>query len=100
MDKYKHDHSVIKLLQITSIISFVLCIVFIVLLILSRNSDIQLWYSRYLEYLASAGYKVEHMAEKFSVLLVVIFLYAFKAVFPIYLYPVSALGAVTSAVFP
>ena len=42
MDKYKHDHSVIKLLQITSIISFVLCIVFIVLLILSRNSDIQL----------------------------------------------------------
>ena len=100
MDKYKRDHSVIKLLQIVSAISFILCIVFIILLILSRNSDIQLWYSRYLEYLASAEYKVEHMSEKFSVFLIVIFLYAFKAVFPIYLYPVSALCAVTSAVFP
>jgi len=100
MDKYKRDHSVIKLLQITSAISFILCVVFIILLILSRNSDIQLWYSRYLEYLASAEYKVEHMSEKFSVFLIVIFLYAFKAVFPIYLYPVSALCAVTSAVFP
>lgn len=100
MDKYKRDHSVIKLLQIASAISFILCIVFIILLILSRNSDIQLWYSRYLEYLASAEYKVEHMSEKFSVFLIVIFLYAFKAVFPIYLYPVSALCAVTSAVFP
>lgn len=100
MDKYKRDHSVIKLLQIASAISFILCVVFIILLILSRNSDIQLWYSRYLEYLASAEYKVEHMSEKFSVFLIVIFLYAFKAVFPIYLYPVSALCAVTSAVFP
>ena len=100
MDKYKRDHSVIKLLQIVSAISFILCVVFIILLILSRNSDIQLWYSRYLEYLASAEYKVEHMSEKFSVFLIVIFLYAFKAVFPIYLYPVSALCAVTSAVFP
>ena len=100
MDKYKRDHSVIKLLQIASAISFILSVVFIILLILSRNSDIQLWYSRYLEYLASAEYKVEHMSEKFSVFLIVIFLYAFKAVFPIYLYPVSALCAVTSAVFP
>ena len=79
MDKYKRDHSVIKLLQIVSAISFILCVVFIILLILSRNSDIQLWYSRYLEYLASAEYKVEHMSEKFSVFLIVIFLYAFKA---------------------
>ena len=72
MDKYKRDHSIIKLLQIVSAISFILCIVFIILLILSRNSDIQLWYSRYLEYLASAEYRVEHMDEKFSIFLVVI----------------------------
>ena len=93
MDKYKRDHSVIKLLQITSAISFILCVVFIILLILSRNSDIQLWYSRYLEYLASAEYKVEHMSEKFSVFLIVIFLYAFNAVFPSYFsIPINLLG--------
>ena len=90
MDKYKRDHSIIKLLQIVSVISFVLCIVFIVLLVLSKNSDIQIWYSKYLEYLASGEYKVEHMSNKYSVFLIVIFLYAFKAVFPLYLYPVSA----------
>lgn len=100
MDKYKRDHSIIKLLQILSVISFILAVVFIVLLILSRNKDIQNWYSAYLEYLASAEYKVEHMNNKYSVFLVVLFLYAFKAVFPVYLYPVSALCAVTSAVFP
>ncbi len=100
MDKYKRDHSIIKLLQILSVISFILAVVFIVLLILSRNKDIQNWYSAYLEYLASAEYKVEHMNNKYSVFLVVLFLYTFKAVFPVYLYPVSALCAVTSAVFP
>ena len=91
MDKYKRDHSIIKLLQILSVISFILAVVFIVLLILSRNKDIQNWYSAYLEYLASAEYKVEHMNNKYSVFLVVLFLYAFKAVFPVYLYPVSIL---------
>lgn len=100
MDKNKRDHSIIKLLQIASVISFILCIVFIVLLVLSKNSDIQIWYSKYLEYLASGEYKVEHMSNKYSVFLIIIFLYAFKAVFPLYLYPVSALCAVTSAVFP
>ena len=40
------------------------------------------------------------MNDKVSVLLVIIFLFAFKAVFPMYLYPLSALCAVTSAVFP
>ena len=100
MDKYKREHGLIKLLQIVSIISFVLCVIFIVLLVLSYNEDIQKWYSTYLEYLASAEYRVEHMSNKYSVFLIVIFLYAFKAVFPLYLYPVSALCAVISAVFP
>ena len=58
MDKYKREHGLIKLLQIVSIISFVLCVVFIVLLVLSYNEDIQKWYSTYLEYLASAEYRV------------------------------------------
>ena len=100
MDKYKREHGLIKLLQIVSIISFVLCVILIVLLVLSYNEDIQKWYSTYLEYLASAEYRVEHMSNKYSVFLIVIFLYAFKAVFPLYLYPVSALCAVISAVFP
>ncbi len=100
MDKYKKDHNTIKLLRILSGISFALCVVFIVLLAISKNDAIQLWYSRYQEYLISAEYKVEHMEDKYSIFLLVLFLYAFKAVFPIYLYPVSALCAITSAVFP
>lgn len=100
MDINKRDHTIIKLTRFASALSFVLCIVFIVLLILSKNDDIRLWYSKYLEYLAAAEYKVEHMDDKYSIFLIVIFLYAFKSVFPIYLYPVSALCAITSAVFP
>lgn len=100
MDIYKRDHSIIKLTRFASFLSFILCIVFIVLLILSKNDDIRLWYSKYLEYLAASEYKVEHMDDKYSIFLIVLFLYAFKAVFPIYLYPVSALCAITSAVFP
>lgn len=100
MDIYKRDHSIIKLTRFASFLSFILCIVFIVLLILSKNDDIRMWYSKYLEYLAASEYKVEHMDDKYSIFLIVLFLYAFKAVFPIYLYPVSALCAITSAVFP
>lgn len=100
MDNYKRDHGIIKLVQIAAGICFSLCVVFIVLLILSKNDNIIMWYSNYLEYLASAEYRVEHMDNKFSVFLIITFLYAFKAVFPIYLYPVSALCAVVSAVFP
>lgn len=100
MDKNKRDNNIVTLLRIAACICFVLCIVFIVLLVLSKNDDIQLWYSRYQEYLISAEYKVEHMEDKYSIFLLILFLYAFKAVFPIYLYPISALCAVTSAVFP
>lgn len=100
MDIYKRDHGIIKLTRFASFLSFALCIVFIVLLFLSKNDDIRLWYSKYLEYLAASEYKVEHMDDKYSIFLIVLFLYAFKAVFPIYLYPVSALCAISSAVFP
>ncbi len=77
-----------------------LAIVFIVLLVLSRQEKIQVWYETYLNYLLEAEYAVQTMGDKASVFVVILFLYAFKAVFPIYLYPLSALCAVTSTVFP
>lgn len=62
--------------------------------------NVQLWYQTYLTYLTNAERGVENMNDKLTVFLVIIFLFIFKAIFPIYLYPMSALCAVTSAVFP
>ncbi len=75
-----------------------LAIVFIVLLVLSRQEKIQIWYQTYLNYLLEAENAVQNMGDKASVFVVILFLYAFKALLPIY--PLSALCAVTSTVFP
>ncbi|MBQ8574698.1 MAG: VTT domain-containing protein [Clostridia bacterium] len=72
----------------------------IILLVLSRNENIQQWYQTYQDYLLQAELAVENMGDKASVFLVIIFLYAFKALFPLYLYPLSLLCAITSTVFP
>lgn len=74
--------------------------IFIILLILSKNDGIQEWYQKYVDMLAYAKETVEQMGDKFSIFLVLIFLFVFKAVFPIYLFPLSALCAVASTVFP
>ena len=58
-----------------------------------------MWYQNYQQALATAEIKVENMDNKASVFVVILFLFAFKAVFPIYLYPLPALCAVTSTVF-
>lgn len=70
------------------------------MLALSQNEQIQLWYHTYQDYLLQAELAVENMGDKASVFLVIIFLYAFKALFPLYLYPLSLLCAITSTVFP
>lgn len=97
--KTKEQH-IKSLLNFVALGSMVMAVVFIVLLILSRNDQIQLWYKTYQDYLFEAELAVENMGDKASVFLVIIFLYAFKALFPIYLYPLSILCAITSTVFP
>jgi uncharacterized membrane protein YdjX (TVP38/TMEM64 family) len=96
----KQEHHVSNLLKFLSVLSFILAIVFVVLLFMSRNEDIKMWYQTYLDYLMAAEQRVENIDDKFSLFVVIIFLFAFKAVFPIYLFPLSALCAVTSTVFP
>ncbi len=76
----------------------ILAVVFIVLLVLSRQEKIQVWYQTYMNYLLEAENAVQNMGDKASVFVVILFLYAFKALLPIY--PLSALCAVTSTVFP
>lgn len=100
MSKKSKSQHLITIMRILSLISFVLAIVFVVLLFLSKNDNIQLWYKTYQDILVDAETKVTNMDDKASVLIVLLFLFAFKAVFPIYLFPLSALCAVTSTVFP
>ena len=100
MDAEKNNSRAARMLNFVGIACFIVAVVFIILLFLSGNDNVRIWYQNYLNYLMSAEYKVEHANDKFSIFLILIFLFAFKAVFPIYLYPVSALCAVTSAVFP
>ncbi len=100
MSKKSRSQHLITIMRILSLISFILAIVFVVLLFLSKNENIQLWYKTYQDILVDAETKVTNMDDKASVLIVLLFLFAFKAVFPIYLFPLSALCAVTSTVFP
>lgn len=100
MSKKSRSEHLITIMRILSLISFILAVVFIVLLFLSKNDNIQLWYQTYQDILVDAETKVTNMDDKASVLIVLLFLFAFKAVFPIYLFPLSALCAVTSTVFP
>lgn len=97
--KTKEQH-IRGLLNFVALASLVMAIVLIVLLALSQNEQIRLWYNTYQNYLSEAELAVETMGDKTSVFLVIIFLYIFKAVFPIYLYPLSLLCAITSTVFP
>lgn len=100
MGKKTTQQHVVTLLKILSAISLILAIVFIVLLFLAKNDNIQRWYQTYQETLMSAETAVESLDDKAYIFIILVFLYAFKAVFPIYLYPLPALCAVTSTVFP
>lgn len=99
MAKKTTQQHVVTLLKILSAISLVLAVAFTVLLFLSKNDNIQLWYKTYQDALAIAEAKVETMDNKIYIFIVILFLFAFKAMFPIYLYPLPALCAVTSTVF-
>jgi len=99
MAKKTTQQHVISLLKIFSVIFLVLAIVFTVLLFLSKNDNIQLWYQNYQTALKTAEIKVETMDNKAYIFVVILFLFVFKAIFPIYLFPLPALCAVTSTVF-
>ena len=96
--KTKEEH-IQTLLNIASVLCFVVAIVLVLVLILSRNPSIQLWYNTYKTYLLEAEHAVETMGDKASIFVVILFLYTFKAVFPLQFYPLSALCAITSTVF-
>lgn len=100
MPKKTMQGHVISILKILSLISIILAIVFFVLIFVSQSDKIQLWYKTYQDALTLAETKVEEMTDGGLVFFVILFLFAFKAVFPIYLYPLPALCAVTSTVFP
>ena len=97
--KTREEH-IRSLLYLASMLSLILAVVFSVLLALSFNDHVQQWYQTYIKYLLEAEHSVEAMDDKFNILIVIIFLYVFKSVFPIQFYPLSVLCAITSTVFP
>ena len=99
MKKTKEQH-LRSLLYVISALCLILAVVFVVLLILSKNTHIQQWYNTYTKYLLEAEHSVEAMDDKPSILIIILFLYVFKAIFPIQFYPLSVLCAITSTVFP
>ncbi len=92
------DHHTRTILNLISFASMILAVIFIVLLVLSRQEQVQVWYRTYLGYLIEAQHTVENMDNKINVFIVIVFLYTFKSLLSIY--PLSALCAVTSTVFP
>ena len=60
--KTKEQH-IKSLLNFVALGSMIMAVVFIVLLILSRNEQIQLWYKTYQDYLFEAELAVENMGD-------------------------------------
>ena len=87
------------LLKIVSALSFAVAVVLLIVLILARDERVQMWYNTYKTYLLEAEHAVENMGDKASIFVVILFLYTFKAVFPLQFYPLSALCAMTSTIF-
>lgn len=75
-----------------------LAVAFVVLLVLSWNDHVQLWWKTYQDYLINAQMHVEDLGNKGYLIFTIMFLFAFKAFIP--LYPLSLVCAATGAVFP
>lgn len=73
-------------------------VTFVVLLILSGSDSVQRWWQTYQDYLSDAQEKVENMNNKGYLFLTLMFLFMFKAFWP--LYPLSILCAISGVVFP
>lgn len=98
--KKSREQRIRSLLNLISALCLILAVAFTALLIISCNDHVQQWYQTYIKYLLDAEHSVEAMDDKLNVLIVIVFLYVFKAVFPIQFYPLSVLCAITSTVFP
>lgn len=97
--KTKEQH-LRSLLYAVSFLTMALAVILTVLLSLSKMPHIQKWYQTYIKYLLEGEQAVESMDDKVSILIVILFLYVFKSIFPIQFYPLSLLCAMTSTVFP
>lgn len=98
VNRKKRRSLTIKLLNMFTVLCAVFAVIFIVLLILSGNDHVQLWWKTYQDYLATAEERVGEMGNKGYLIFTIMFLFAFKAFIPIY--PLSLVCAATGAVFP
>lgn len=99
INKKTREEHLQTLLKILAVLSLAVAAVLLIVLIISRDASIQMWYNTYKTYLLEAEHAVENMGDKASIFVVILFLYTFKAVFPLQFYPLSALCAITSTVF-
>ena len=81
-----------------SFVSFLAGIAFVILLVLSHSESVQHWWQTYQDYLSDAQLKVEQLDDKVYIVMMLMFLFAFKAFIP--LYPLSILCAISGVVFP
>lgn len=84
--------------KIISIICFAAGIALVVLLHFSGNESVRHWWQTYENYLSEMQMKVENMDNKGYLFLTLMFLFGFKAFWP--LYPLSILCAAAGVVFP
>lgn len=100
INKKTKEEQIQTLLNLLSVLSFAVAFLLIIVLVLSTIDSIQEWYATYKAYLLEIEHAVENMGDKASIFVVILFLYTFKAIFPIQFYPLSVLCAITSTVFP
>ena len=98
LDKVKRHAVTRNLLRFATIGCAALAVIFAVLLVLSWNDHVQLWWKTYQDWLLDAQIQVEEMGNKGYLIFTILFLFAFKAFIP--LYPLSLVCAATGAVFP
>ncbi len=84
--------------NLAALVLFTIAIALAVMLILSTNAQVQLWWQTYQDYLNIVQQRVENMGSEGYLLFTLMFLFAFKSFFPIY--PISIVCAATGVVFP
>ncbi len=98
LGKNSKTSRVSRLFKLISFACFIAGAAFVVLLVLSGIESVQYWWQTYQDFLTTAQIKVENMEDKGFLFLTLMFLFGFKAFWP--LYPLSLLVAVTGVVFP
>lgn len=84
--------------NLAALVLGLIAVALIIMLILSENTQVQRWWQTYQDYLDIVQQRVENMGSQAYLLFTLMFLFAFKAFFPIY--PISIVCAATGVVFP